>query len=158
MSTKILGNFYRCAVESVITSSITVWHGGYTGRFLQRVLKTTQFISGAAFPSLMNIYTTRVIRRPHNIRTIHTHNTVCSHPCHQEETTGVWNLTHPGCQTASTHGPSDSWTPHHPFKAPPPPTCNEPPNPQCNHCTFAQGTAHIVYIYILYYIILRFVF
>ncbi|KAK3548205.1 hypothetical protein QTP70_005179 [Hemibagrus guttatus] len=70
MSTEILSNFYRCTVESVITNSITVWHGSCTvqdKKALQRVIKTAQFICGAAFQSLQDIYNTRVIRRAHNI-------------------------------------------------------------------------------------------
>lgn len=70
MATGILNNFYRCSVESVITSSITVWYGSCTVQYrkaLQRVIKTVQFICGVAFPSLQDIYSTRVIRRAHSI-------------------------------------------------------------------------------------------
>ncbi|KAK3538728.1 hypothetical protein QTP86_014321, partial [Hemibagrus guttatus] len=76
MSAEILSNFYRCTVESVITSSITVWHGSCTVRnrkALQRVIKTAQLICGAAFPSLQDIYNTRVIRRAYNIIRDNTH-------------------------------------------------------------------------------------
>ncbi|KAK3514495.1 hypothetical protein QTP70_018668 [Hemibagrus guttatus] len=76
MSAEILSNFYRCTVESVITSSITVWHGSCTVRnrkALQRVIKTAQLICGAAFPSLQDICNTRVIRRAHNIIRDNTH-------------------------------------------------------------------------------------
>lgn len=62
MSTKILSN--------VITNSITVWYGNCIAqdwKAVQRVIKTAQYIFGAAFTSLQDIYTTRVIRRAHNI-------------------------------------------------------------------------------------------
>ncbi|KAI4883889.1 hypothetical protein NFI96_010254 [Prochilodus magdalenae] len=62
MSAQILSNFYRSTIESVLTSSITVWYGNCTAqdrKALQRVIKTAQLISGAAFPSLQDIYRTR---------------------------------------------------------------------------------------------------
>ncbi|KAK0139599.1 hypothetical protein N1851_023509 [Merluccius polli] len=76
MSSKILSNFYRCTVESILTSSITVWYGNCTAqdrKALQRVVKTAQHISGAAFHSLQDIYSTRVTRRAHNIIKDSTH-------------------------------------------------------------------------------------
>ncbi|XDV52623.1 hypothetical protein PO909_021331 [Leuciscus waleckii] len=53
MASKILSNFYRCSVESVITSSITVCNGSCAfqdRKALQHVIKTAQFICGVAFP------------------------------------------------------------------------------------------------------------
>ncbi|KAI4873818.1 hypothetical protein NFI96_001419 [Prochilodus magdalenae] len=76
MSAQILSNFYRSTIESVLTSSITVWYGNCTAqdrKALQRVIKTAQLISGAAFPSLQDIYRTRVIRRAHSIIRDSTH-------------------------------------------------------------------------------------
>ncbi|KAI4881127.1 hypothetical protein NFI96_017869, partial [Prochilodus magdalenae] len=76
MSAQILSNFYRSTIESVLTSSITVWYGNCTAqdrKALQRVIKTAQLISGAAFPSLQDIYRTRVIRRTHSIIRDSTH-------------------------------------------------------------------------------------
>ncbi|KAI4896466.1 hypothetical protein NFI96_009516 [Prochilodus magdalenae] len=76
MSAQILSNFYRSTIESVLTSSITVWYGNCTAqdrKALQRVIKTSQSISGAAFPSLKDIYRTRVIRRAHSIIRDSTH-------------------------------------------------------------------------------------
>ncbi|KAK0143548.1 hypothetical protein N1851_018288 [Merluccius polli] len=76
MSSKILSNFYRCTVESILTSSIRVWYGNCTAqdrKALQRVVKTAQHISGAAFHSLQDIYSTRVTRRAHNIIKDSTH-------------------------------------------------------------------------------------
>ena len=70
MPAKILCNFYRSTIESVLSSSITVWYGNCTAqdrKALQRVIKTAQLISGAAFPTLQDTYRTRVLRRAHNI-------------------------------------------------------------------------------------------
>ena len=76
MPNKILSNFYRGTVESVLTTSIIVLYGYCTAqdrKALQRVIKTAQFMSGAAFPSLQDIYSTRVTRRAHNIFKDRTH-------------------------------------------------------------------------------------
>ena len=63
LSSKLLSNFYRCTVESLLCNSITVWFGNckvQERKALQRVIKTAQYICGAAFPSLQDIYNTRV--------------------------------------------------------------------------------------------------
>ncbi|XP_054631629.1 uncharacterized protein LOC129181035 [Dunckerocampus dactyliophorus] len=76
MSTIILSCSYRCTMESVLTASITVWYGNCTTRdrkALQRVIKTSQNIVGAALPSLQDIYKTRVLRRTHNLIKDSTH-------------------------------------------------------------------------------------
>ena len=70
LSSKLLSNFYRCTVESLLSNSITVWFGNCTvqeRKALQRVIKTAQYICGAAFPSLQDIYNTRDTKRAHNI-------------------------------------------------------------------------------------------
>ncbi|XP_030640050.1 lectin-like [Chanos chanos] len=76
MPAKILSNVYRSTIESILTSSITVWYGNCTTqdrKALQRVIKSAQSISGAAFPLLQDTYNTRVIRRAHNIIKDRTH-------------------------------------------------------------------------------------
>ena len=76
LSTKLLSNFYRCTVESLLTNSITVWFGNCTvkeRKALQRVIKTAQYICGEAFPSLQNIYNTWVTKRAHKITKDTTH-------------------------------------------------------------------------------------
>ncbi|KAK3507241.1 hypothetical protein QTP70_012140 [Hemibagrus guttatus] len=42
LCSKILVNFYRCTIESIITNCISVWYGNCTAKALQRVVKTTQ--------------------------------------------------------------------------------------------------------------------
>ena len=76
LSSKLLSNFYRCTVESLLSNSITVWFGNCTvqeRKARQRVIKTAQYICGAAFPSLQVIYNTRVTKRAHNITKDTTH-------------------------------------------------------------------------------------
>ncbi|KAI4883718.1 hypothetical protein NFI96_007205 [Prochilodus magdalenae] len=66
----------QSTIESFLTSSITVVYRNCTAqdrKALQRVIKTAQSISGAAFPSLQDIYRTRVIRRAHSIIRDSTH-------------------------------------------------------------------------------------
>ena len=84
LSTKLLSNFYRCTVESLLTNSITVWFGNCTvqeRKALQRVIKTAQYICGAAPPpSLQDIYNNRVTKRATTSpRTLHTPSTHCFH-------------------------------------------------------------------------------
>lgn len=68
-------NFYRCTIESVLTTSITVWFGctAKDRKALQRVIKTSQHIAGAAFLPLQDIYHNRVLRRTHNLIRDNTH-------------------------------------------------------------------------------------
>lgn len=66
MLAKNLSNSYRSTTKHVLTSSITMWYEHYTAqdrKALQRVIRTTQSISGAAILPLQYIYHTRVIRK-----------------------------------------------------------------------------------------------
>ena len=70
LSTKLLSNFYRCTVESILTNSITEWFGNCTvqdKKAPQHVISTAQYIWGTAFLSLQDIYNTQVTKRAHNI-------------------------------------------------------------------------------------------
>ena len=59
MNQKILLQFYRAAVESVLTFAITVWYGSATkedkGR-LESVVKTASEIIGRQLPSVESVY------------------------------------------------------------------------------------------------------
>ncbi|KAI3369025.1 hypothetical protein L3Q82_025435 [Scortum barcoo] len=56
LSTAILGNFYRCAIESILTNCITVWYGNCSvitdRKALQRVVKTAQRITKTPLPAI----------------------------------------------------------------------------------------------------------
>ena len=55
----ILTNFYRAIIESILTSSITVWYDRATMRHkckLQSVVKNAERIIGAPLPTLQSIY------------------------------------------------------------------------------------------------------
>ena len=57
-----LRNFYTCTIESILTGSITAWHGNCTvqdQKALQRVVKTAGRITGGVLPSIQDIYTRR---------------------------------------------------------------------------------------------------
>ncbi|KAI5089711.1 gastrula zinc finger protein XlCGF28.1-like [Silurus meridionalis] len=70
LSTDILVNFYRCAIESILTSRVTVWYGSCSvaeRKALQRVVKTAQRITETPSPSMENIQKKRCLRRAHSI-------------------------------------------------------------------------------------------
>ncbi|TWW74474.1 hypothetical protein D4764_14G0004770 [Takifugu flavidus] len=66
LSSDILVNFYRCTIESILTSCVTVWYGNCSAsdrKALQKVVKTAQRIAGASLPSIKDIYRRRCHRR-----------------------------------------------------------------------------------------------
>ncbi|KAK0136975.1 hypothetical protein N1851_026841 [Merluccius polli] len=76
MSTAILKAFYRCVVESILTSCITVWYCSCTvaeKQALQRVVNSAQRIISCSLPSLSSIYITRCKDRAASIMKDSTH-------------------------------------------------------------------------------------
>ncbi|TWW63263.1 hypothetical protein D4764_03G0002710 [Takifugu flavidus] len=70
LSSDILVNFYRCSIESILTSCVTVWYGNCSAshwKALQKVVKTAQRIAGASLPSIEDIYRRRCHRRAKKI-------------------------------------------------------------------------------------------
>ena len=66
VDTFILINFYKCIIESVLTSCITVWYGGATQKdlsVLSSVIKQSENIIGAKLPSLKEIYIKRLKKK-----------------------------------------------------------------------------------------------
>uniref|UniRef100_A0A8C1TE67 Reverse transcriptase domain-containing protein n=1 Tax=Cyprinus carpio TaxID=7962 RepID=A0A8C1TE67_CYPCA len=66
LSSAILVNFYRCAIESILTSCITVWYGNCSAadrKALQRLLKTAQRITGTPLPAIEDIHRKRCLRQ-----------------------------------------------------------------------------------------------
>ncbi|KAI4890202.1 hypothetical protein NFI96_002001, partial [Prochilodus magdalenae] len=62
----VLTSFYRCVVESVLCSSINVWHGSCSAadrKALQRVVKAAQRSVGVSLPTTTDIYTSRCRKR-----------------------------------------------------------------------------------------------
>ncbi|KAI5611468.1 gastrula zinc finger protein XlCGF28.1-like [Silurus asotus] len=71
----ILSMFYRGTIESIL-SSLTAWFGNCTVSYrktLQRIVRTAEKIIGVSLPSIMDIYTTRCIRKAHSIVDDRTH-------------------------------------------------------------------------------------
>ncbi|KAK3518599.1 hypothetical protein QTP70_005474 [Hemibagrus guttatus] len=63
---KMLVNFYTAIIESVLTSSITVWFAAATARDkakLQRVIHSAEKVIGCSLPSLQELYASRSRRR-----------------------------------------------------------------------------------------------
>ena len=76
MSTAILKSFYKCVVESILTSCITLWHCSCTvaeKQALQQVVNSAQWIIGCRLPSLSTIYITRCMDRAASIMKDSTH-------------------------------------------------------------------------------------
>jgi hypothetical protein len=70
LSPKILVNFYRCTVESILTNCATVWFGVYSvadWKALQRVVKTAQHITGAQLPAIIDLKHKRCLCRVRGI-------------------------------------------------------------------------------------------
>ncbi|KAI3353618.1 hypothetical protein L3Q82_004814 [Scortum barcoo] len=66
LGSSVLTSFYRCVVESVLSSCIIVWHGSCSAaekKALQRVVKAAQRTVGRSLPTTMDIYTSRCRKR-----------------------------------------------------------------------------------------------
>ncbi|KAK5865242.1 hypothetical protein PBY51_016420 [Eleginops maclovinus] len=76
MDSRILCNFYRCTIESILTGCSTAWYGSCTAlnrKTLQRVVKTAQHITRTELPSMEELYTQRfrkkagrILKDPHH--------------------------------------------------------------------------------------------
>uniref|UniRef100_A0AAX7TII9 Biogenesis of lysosome-related organelles complex 1 subunit 1 n=1 Tax=Astatotilapia calliptera TaxID=8154 RepID=A0AAX7TII9_ASTCA len=66
LPTRTMMQFYTAIIESILTSSITVWYTGATIRDkqrLQRVVRSAEKVIGCRLPSLQDLYTSRTLRR-----------------------------------------------------------------------------------------------
>ena len=66
LGSSVLTSFYRCAVESVLCSCITVWHGTCSAaekKALQRVVEAAQRTVGHSLSTTTDIYTSRCRKR-----------------------------------------------------------------------------------------------
>ncbi len=66
----ILTTFYRGTIESVLTSSITVWYGNCSAadrKTLQRTVNTAAKIIGAPLPSILDIFIARCSSKTNSI-------------------------------------------------------------------------------------------
>ncbi|KAI4902834.1 hypothetical protein NFI96_000430, partial [Prochilodus magdalenae] len=72
----IVTTFYRGTIESILSSCTTAWFKNCTAsdcKSLQRVVRTAEKIIGVSLPTVMDIYTTRCIRKATSIVDDHTH-------------------------------------------------------------------------------------
>ncbi|TWW79529.1 Histidine triad nucleotide-binding protein 3 [Takifugu flavidus] len=63
---RMLAQFYTAIIESILTSSITVWYAGATVRDrlrLQRVVRAAEKVIGCRLPSIQDLYISRTRRR-----------------------------------------------------------------------------------------------
>ena len=59
-------NFYTSIIESILTSSITIWYAAATAKDksrLQRVIRSAEKVIGCNLPSLQDLYASRTLRR-----------------------------------------------------------------------------------------------
>ncbi|KAK0155323.1 hypothetical protein N1851_002332 [Merluccius polli] len=59
-------HFYSSIIESILTSSITIWYAAATAKDkgrLQRVIRSTEKVIGCNLPSLQDLYISRTLRR-----------------------------------------------------------------------------------------------
>ena len=66
MGPQILKKFYSCATESILTGCITGWYGNCSTsdcKVLQRVVRTSQYITGAKLPAILDLYTRQCQRK-----------------------------------------------------------------------------------------------
>uniref|UniRef100_A0A3P8PS83 Reverse transcriptase domain-containing protein n=1 Tax=Astatotilapia calliptera TaxID=8154 RepID=A0A3P8PS83_ASTCA len=64
LPTRTMMQFYTAIIESILTSSITVWYAGATIRDkqrLQRVVRSAEKVIGCRLPSLQDLYTSRTL-------------------------------------------------------------------------------------------------
>lgn len=70
LPTSALTTFYRGAIESILTSSLSVWHGSCSAadkKALQRVVRTAEKIIRSPQPTIQDLYTSHCSKRATNI-------------------------------------------------------------------------------------------
>lgn len=85
---KLFVNFYHCAMESVLAFGFLVWFSSCTKteqQMLQEAVKPAGRIIGTRLPESTSVYTSRCLRRMHNILGD------SAHPAHH-----LFNLLHSG--------------------------------------------------------------
>ena len=76
LNQKVIRNFYRGTIESLMTSSFTSWYGSCMDRdhkALRRVVRSAERITGCQLPSLEELYTQRCLSKSKKIIQDHTH-------------------------------------------------------------------------------------
>ncbi|KAM8833028.1 putative RNA-directed DNA polymerase from transposon BS [Synchiropus picturatus] len=71
LPTKLLVEFYTAIIQSILTSSITVWYNSATSRDksrLQRIVRSAEKVIGCSLPPLQDLYASRTQRRAGRIR------------------------------------------------------------------------------------------
>ena len=78
LPTSALTTFYRGAIESILTSTVSVWHGSCLAadkKALQRVVRTAEKIIRSPLPAIQDLYTSHCYKRAMNIIKDPTHPT-----------------------------------------------------------------------------------
>ena len=70
LSSKIMEQFYRATIESIMCFSISVWYSGANAKDtaqLERIVKQASRVVGCDLPSIASLYDTRLVRRARSI-------------------------------------------------------------------------------------------
>ena len=70
LSPRLLSNFYRAAIESIATFSITVWYGNCdkeSRKKIEKIIETCEKISNTNLPSLENVFNERTNKKAKRI-------------------------------------------------------------------------------------------
>nr|XP_008303569.1 PREDICTED: uncharacterized protein LOC103375141 [Stegastes partitus] len=65
LPTKMMVHLYTSVIESIITSSITIWHAAATAKDkarLQRIIRSAEKVIGCNLPSLQDLHASRTLR------------------------------------------------------------------------------------------------
>ena len=76
VSRKILIQFCQAVTESVLTFSVSVWHGSasvHDQKLLDGIVRVASKLRGCELPSLESIFTTRIQRKVRRITSDHHH-------------------------------------------------------------------------------------
>ena len=112
-SPKTLTNFYRCTIKSILSGHITAWYGNCSAhkrKALQRVVRSSQRITGYKLPALQDTYTTRCHRKAKKIIKDNNHPSNCLFTLLSSRRRGQYRCIKAGTErlkTASISRPSD---------------------------------------------------
>uniref|UniRef100_A0A6I8PZ49 Reverse transcriptase domain-containing protein n=1 Tax=Xenopus tropicalis TaxID=8364 RepID=A0A6I8PZ49_XENTR len=70
MDSRILTNFYRCTIESILSGCITTWYGSCNAldrKVLQRVVRSAEHITRTELPAMQDLYRQRCRRKMQRI-------------------------------------------------------------------------------------------
>lgn len=105
-----LTTFYRGAIESILTSSLSVWYGSCSAadkKALQRAVRTVEKITRSPQPAIQDLYLSHCNKQPISSKTSPTQHTNCSPSSHLESATAACGAKLLDSKTAFSLRPPD---------------------------------------------------